>query len=563
MTRKWYKIAKAEYLISTVSMRRNRTRFMSILYVLGGIWAILIAPYLIGTLLSLMLPMEYLRLVLITLLPGLMRSAMFFIWMILLIIPLSRALQEIRIGQWEIFLSNNVKTRDILLGTFLGKIPLYGLLVLFIVPPFLAILFLTFEVSLVGQILIYGVFFTMILSTIWLSNLITAAIQSKLGESARGKDFANGLAILLAIITIIPMYGIMFFSQQMTAILGMNIFLLFPFTWPADIISWLTIQFSLIGFTVGQLFLFQQILQFDLFVSSILFVVFGLACVGIGLVTADRIFTYGIGARTEQVTTVKGENFVYRGIRRMSSGSFGTLVVTCTKDFFRKASNLSKIAYGIILAVALPIVMSQIMIGLGDTEGIDMMMLIMVGGIGFALIGSFTFSGTSFMESKDQLWIIQSTPSGVARYVKARLVSSFILAIPLSIIPALIISFIAAQGIAILLFFLPYGYIVICGAIIFSVGVTALNPNYEDTKSPEHQMNVITSMMGVQFALYGPLIISIFSAIFEFPLFDFIRSIAGSAGLPYAFALMGIATLLIMGGFTIVIGTRRLARPEV
>ena len=348
----------------------------------------------------------------------------------------------------------------------------------------------------------------------------------------------------------------------MTAILGMNVFLLFPFTWPADMLSWLIIQFNQIGLSVEQILIYRQILQLDFSMSTALFTVFGLSCVGIGLLSADRIFTYNIGARTEQVTTVKGENIVYRGIRKLNSGSFGALVVICTKDFFRKASNLSKIAYGIILAVVLPIVMSQVMITIGDTTGVDMMTLMLMGGVGLALIGSFTFSGTAFMESKDQLWIIQSTPSGVSRFIKARLVSSFIIAIPLSIIPALVISFLAAQGLTVLLFFLLYGYIVICGAILFAVGVTALNPNYEDTKSPEHQMNVITTTMGVQFALFAPMIITMVGDIFGFPLFDFLRSTVGSAGIPFAFALIGLVTLLTIGGFTIFIGANRLAKPE-
>ncbi|MFW9831749.1 MAG: hypothetical protein ACFFD8_08240, partial [Candidatus Thorarchaeota archaeon] len=261
MTRKWSSIAKAEYRISTVSLRGNRSRNMSALFIFGLFWAILLAPFSIEIIIGLILPIEYLQFSLVTVLPGLIRSAMFFIWIVLLILPLSRALQELRIGQWEIFLSNDVKTRDILVGTFLGKIPLYSLLVLYIAPPFLSIMFLAFEVTLLGQILIYSILFVMILTTIWLSNLITASFQAKLGESARGKDLANGLAILLAIVTIIPIYGVMFFSQQLTIILGLNIFLLFPFTWPADIISWVTIIFSQIGFTIEQLLIFQQILQ--------------------------------------------------------------------------------------------------------------------------------------------------------------------------------------------------------------------------------------------------------------------------------------------------------------
>ncbi len=535
---------------------------MGILFVFGFLWAILIAPYLGGTLVGLMIPIGILQFLLASLLPGLMRSVMFFIWVILLIIPLSRALQELKIGQWEIFLSHNVKTREILIGSFLGKVPFYTLLVIYIAPPFLAVLFLAFEVVLVGQLLIYFLLIVIILVTIWLSNLITAAIQAKLGESARGKDIANGLAILLAIITIIPIYGIMFYSQQMSHLLGMNIFLLFPFTWLADIISWLAILFSSLNFSLDQILLFQQVLHFNLLVNTMLFIVFVLACVGLGLLSADRIFTFNIGARTEQITTVKGNSAFYRGIRKLAPGSFGALVVTSMKDFFRKASNLSKIAYGIILAVLLPIVMAHLMTSLGETGGFDLMTLLMVGGIGLAVIGSFTFSGTSFMESKDQLWVIQTTPSGASRFVKARLVSAFIIAIPLCIIPTVVLAILAAAGIELFLFLLLYGYAIICGSIIFATGVTAWNPNYENTKSPEHQMNVIITMMGVQIILYAPILISMIGDIFGLPFWDLIISTVGRTGLPFAFALIGLVALFTMGGITLVKGTRALLRPE-
>lgn len=563
MVRKWYKIAKAEYLISTAELRGNRLRNVGALFIFGILWAILLAPFIIETFIGMLLPIEYFRLIIITLLPGIIRSAMFFVWIILLIIPLSRALVELRIGQWEIFLSNNVKTRDILVGSFLGKIPLYLLLVLYVAPPFLSVLFLAFEVAFLGQILIYSVLFAMILSVIWLSNLITAAIQAKLGESARGKDIANGLAILLAIVTIVPIYGIMFYTQQLTMILGMNVFLFFPFTWVADSISWLTIRFSQISFSVEQFLLFHQTLPFDLVLSVVLFSVFGIFCVSIGLLAADRIFTYNIGARTEQISTVTSENLFYRGIRKVASGSFGALVITCMKDFFRRASNLSKIAYGVILAVILPIVMSQVMIVTGDASGIDMMMLIMVGGIGLGLIGSYTFSGTAFMESKDQLWIIQSTPSGTSRFIKARIVSALITAMPLCIIPSMVLTFLAAAGIETLLFLLLYGGLIVCGAILFGTGITAWNPYYENTKSAEHQMNVIITTMGVQFAIFAPIMISIIGDIFGLPFWDMIRNTVGSVGMPYAFALISIVSLFIVGSGALLIGSKRLSRPQV
>ncbi|MFX1576247.1 MAG: hypothetical protein ACFFCF_03635 [Promethearchaeota archaeon] len=563
MTRKWYSIAKAEYLISTSSLRDHRTKTLGALFIFGLLWAILIAPITIGIIINSVIPLVYFQPLLFTFLPGILRSVMFFLWIILLIIPLSRALQEMRIGQWEILLSNDVKTRDILTGTFLGKIPLYGLLVMYIAPPLLAILFLAFEVILLGQVLIYLVLFGMILSTIWLSNFITAAIQAKLGESAHGKELANGLAILLAIVSIIPIYGIMFFSQQMSVILGLNVFLLLPFTWPADMISWLTLIFSQITLTPAYWGSVLQILQLDLVISTALFAIFGLACIITGLLTADRIFTYNIGARTEQISTVKGENAFYRGIRKLLSGSFGALVVISLKDFLRKASNLARIAYGIILAVALPLVLMQVMIGIGDAEGFDFMMLVMVTGIGMALIGSFTFGGTAFMESKDQLWIIQSTPSGTSRYVKARIISAFLIALPLCIIPAVVITFLAAADLQTFVFFLGYGYLVICGAIVFSTGVTAWNPHYENTKSPEHQMNVIITTMGVQFLLFAPIMISLISDLLGFHFWDLLITTIGSAGLPFAFALIGLLALALVGSVTLILGVKRLAQPEV
>ncbi|MDO8125241.1 MAG: hypothetical protein Q6364_12800 [Candidatus Hermodarchaeota archaeon] len=563
MTRKWSRIAKAEYQVSTVSFRENRTRNITILYALGLIWALFLAPYIIGIMADFIIPIEILQIILINMLPGFMRAAMFFIWILILIIPLSRSLQEIKIGQWEIFLSNNVSTRDILIGTFIGRIPLYGLLVLFITPPFLVLFFLAFEVALLGQILTYLTLFLMILTTIWLANLITAAIQAKLGESSRGKDIANGVAILLAIVSIVPIYGIMFFSQHFSVILGLNVFLLFPFTWPADVISWITIHSSQIGFSVEQILAFQQILNFDLLFSTALMSIFTIAVVGIGLASADRIFTYNIGARTEQVTTITREHFVIRGIRKLAPGSFGSLVVTCFKDFFRRASNISKIAYGIILAVVLPFIMSQIMINIGDVGGFDMMALIMVGGIGMAMIGGYTFSGTAFMESKDQLWIIQSTPSGTARYVKARLVSAFIIAIPLGFIPALVMTLLSGGTLDRFLFLVAYGYVIIAGAIMFGTGVTAWNPYYEDTKSPEHQMNVIITTMGAQFTLFAPILITMFGDMAGLPFWNMIHDAVGATGMPYAFALISMISLLIVGSLALVIGVKRLSRPEI
>ncbi|MDO8056784.1 MAG: hypothetical protein Q6361_07980, partial [Candidatus Hermodarchaeota archaeon] len=318
---------------------------------------------------------------------------------------------------------------------------------------------------------------------------------------------------------------------------------------------------SQIGFTPVHLLAFQHILQFNVLLTSSLLVVFSLACVGIGLVAADRVFTYNIGARTEQITTIKKEKLIHRVLQRIIPGDFGTLVVTCFKDFFRKASNLSKIVYGISLAAILPFVMFSFSIGLGYE--LDLMTLLLIGGTGMAISGSFAFSGTAFMESEDQLWIIQSTPSGTQRFVKARLVTALIIALPLGIIPAFIMMILMGGSVGLFVFLFAYGYIITCGAILFSMGVTTFNPHYENMKSPQHQSNIIISTMGVQFILLAPISGLIFGDIFGLPFWGLLMTSMGVAGIPVVLSFMNMTSLLVIGSMTLIVGTHRLAQVAV
>ena len=208
MARQWLAIAKAEFLVLSASMRSHRRVYMGFLTSLAIIWAAIGAPILIGGLISEFLPIELLQPMLQVMFPGLMRTVALFLWIVLLLFPLSYALQEIKIGQWEIFLSNNVRTRDIMAGTFLGKIPLFGLIVIFLAPLLITPLVLAFEVTVIGQILIYGVIVLLSLGTIWFSNFITSIVQARLGDSSRGNDIAKALSMVIAVIVIIPMYGL-------------------------------------------------------------------------------------------------------------------------------------------------------------------------------------------------------------------------------------------------------------------------------------------------------------------------------------------------------------------
>jgi hypothetical protein len=559
MVRTWLAIAKAEFQVLSASMRRNRKLFVGTLYAFALVWAVVLTPMIFNAILTALFPMHVLRPMLMVIFPGLMRTVGLFLWLILLLFPLSMALQEIKIGQWEIFLSNNVRTRDIMAGTFLGKIGLYGLIIVFLAPLLISPFMLAFEVSVIGQLLVYGVVTMLAMGTIWLSNFLTSLIQARLGDSSRGNDIAKALAMAIAIVVIIPMYGLMFFLPTLSELMGMNAFLFLPSTWFADLISWLAIAFNGIGLTGSQILGFSAVLQLDMLFTSVLVVGFVLGTVGLALGMADRVFTIEAGFRTEVVTTVGKENVLFRSIRKINSGPFGSLMVTSFKDFVRKAQNLSKIGYGIVLAILMPVIMLAMDIEYFQFSELFMMLIVTM-----SLIGSFPFAGTAFLESKDQLWIIQGAPSGGSRFVKSRIASQAIICIPLAAIPSVIIYFLIEMTVIELVLLLGLGYVAVIGGMLMATGVTARNPNYEDTKSPAYQANVMTSVMLAEFSIMGVLFADIFLTIGTgIDFFGMIENIFGPGNMMIGVSVLGLIVQWTIAGVLVRSGMKYLSKPEV
>ena len=560
MVRQWLAIAKAEYLVLSASFRPHRRAYLGVLTTLAFIWAAIGAPILIGGFINLLMPTEMLQPLLQVIFPGLMRTIALFLWIVLLLFPLSYALQEIKIGQWEIFLSNNVRTRDIMTGTFVGKIPLFGLIVIFLSPLLVTPLVLAFEVNIVGQVLIYGVIVTLSLGTIWLSNFITSIIQARLGDSSRGNDIAKALAMVVAIVVIIPMYGLMFFLPTMSEMMGMDAFLVLPSTWFADTMSWFAVAFNGVGMTGSQIIGFGSVLQLDMLTSTALMGGFVLLTIGVALGMSDRVFTIEAGVRTEIVTTVGKENIILRGVRRLVPGSFGTLMVSHFKDFMRKAQNLSKIFYGVVLATIMPVIMMSIDIGEEAFTLGDMFVTIVAM---MALVGAMPFAGAGFLESKDQLWIIQGTPSGASRYVKSRIVTQALIGIVLIIIPLIVLTLLIEMTFFETLMLTGLGYMAIFGGMLVSTGVTAGNPNYEDTKSPAHQTNIMMSVMIAEFSIIGVLLADVFISIaLNINFFGIVENIFGPGNLMYGMAFIGILVQWSIGGLLVWTGIRKLSSPD-
>ncbi|MHA1917140.1 MAG: hypothetical protein ACTSUV_02375 [Candidatus Ranarchaeia archaeon] len=554
LTNKTLEIAKAEFYIQTSSFRKRRKLYSVGLYLFGLIWALVIVPsiitFLIDSLASILVP------IFIVGLPGFMRSGMMMLWMFLLFFPISLALKEIKVGQWELMLSNNVNTKNILFGGFIGKLPSYGLVILFVAPIFLSPFAHAFQVSMLGQSLMYLTLFFVCVSTLWFSEVLTIAIQSKLGESPRGKDIANGLGYLLALLVVIPMYGLMFFGDIFTQILGLNVLQVLPFTWSADMLSWIIILFNGINLTAPQIAFMQLVLQMDVIINSGLMIGFSLAVVIFAVVSADRFFTFEGGARTEKVTTIMKENVIIKLIRKAIPGPFGIRLITSLKDFGRKAQNLAGLSYGIVLGIILPFIMN-IQNGGEGSDALDLLMVTIMGAIMLAAMSGMAFGGIGFLDSRDQLWVLKSAPNGPKKFIKARIAQGLIFALPVVVIVSISTMFLMNLEPIRVIINSVYSYILIIPSIMIGVGVTASNPDYEDTKSAAFKANAMTITMSITFSGIAAIMLPVFLDILNVPILkDLVwDNMLILLALPAIF-------LYILGTFYLTAGIRSLSRPE-
>jgi hypothetical protein len=546
VVRAWSTIARAEYQVTTSRFRKRRLYAVLILILIGLFWAIVISPWIMNSFFDLF--STEVQQVLQVAYPGVMRSVMLLLWTLILVFPISFALQEVKIGQWEIMLSNNVSTRDMMFGMFLGRIPHYCLFILFLAPLLISPFINFYQVSIIGQLFVYLALIVFVLATLLLSTVLSTAIQAKLGESPRGNDIAKAMGLVVVVIFLLPLYTFMYFAEDFARLLGLNTFLLIPSTWPADLITWITIHFTGVNLSPADIGLYKEMLGLNFEWAFVLLGFYSLLVLSMAFITPDRIFSFEAGARTETVTTVGKENIILGLIRRIAPGSRGVLIVSMLKDFGRKAQNTSRVVYGIFLSILVPVMVSS---SSGLTELDPMQILVFTSlfvNMILGMIGGVTFGGVGFLESKDHLWTFKSAPRGVLKFLAARIIDGFLFAIPMAILPVLILSIILSFSLANFVIMLLYAYVVICCTILVGIGITSINPAYEDIKSSAFHQNTGATSVLTMFAI----IIGFYLEYRTFILF-------GNLTLSM---IISILPILILGPVILYIGARKISGIE-
>jgi hypothetical protein len=453
------------------------------------------------------------ELMLATSFPGLLRTIMLVIWLMILIMPISNSLENVKIGQWEILFSNNVKTRDLLFGTFVGRVPVYGIFVIALAPILVAPFVHAYNVSLLGQLLMYLVILLFALVTIWLSTVLSTAIHAKIGASPQGDDIGKALSWGLMPIIAVPGIAVMYWTSSIIAFFNLEFSIIIPSTWCADILSWIAMYSgTLRPSSIMNLELYW--FAVSPFVSIGLIVLFSVVVLFVGFKSADRLFAYGASPGSQKVARAGPENLFIRGIRRVFGGRYGIIIATSFKDYARKLQNIAKLSYGLFLAFIIPLALAfgPLANVVRDPIFIPVMCSLSVGMM-LGIFAGIIFGGVGLLDSRDQLWILKSAPRGVPKFLLARVLSYMMIGIPYAFLPSIFTGVILNLSLADILLVCLFVYSIVVGGIFVGVGVTASNPSYEDTSSGAFVINQFATIITLLICVMVSIILGVLIAI--------------------------------------------------
>ncbi len=230
-------------------------------------------------------------------------------------------------------------------------------------------------------------------------------------------------------------------------------------------------------------------------------VAFFVAVLWLGAKAADR--AYNIEPTTFTASKAKPDGFLYRTVRYLGGGdSFGTLLVSIFKDYGRRLENLSKIAYivGLIVMMNVFVVVPQ----LPEEYELGLIMPLMMIQFMFPILAVFVGSEVT-LRGKETLFIYKKTPSGVERFVKARLLQGWLIVIPIAAAVTVLSTGLSPQTTLIsLLINTGFGVLVAAGNVAIVLGLFLLIPAFSE-KSVRFMLNVLIVIFVSIGSFLGPL----------------------------------------------------------
>ena len=240
-----------------------------------------------------------------------------------------------------------------------------------------------------------------------------------------------------------------------------DILSLLPSSWGAELIVSFASNPGNIG-AVG----FQTLTRFGGLV------VFFVAVLLLGTKAASR--AYNIEPTTFTASMAKPDGLFYRAVRYLGGGgSFGTLLVSVFKDYGRRLENLSRIIYILAIFVMVNVFLVR---GFSDPEGPLIMAQFLFPFLAVFMVGQVTVHG------KEGLFIYKKTPFGVGRFVKAKLVQGWLVAVPIAAaITAISLILVPQASVVSLVAYIVFIVLLVAANVALAVGLALLNPQFSES----------------------------------------------------------------------------------
>jgi len=482
----WKPIAKNEIRLRTSGVRNHRILFFAALYSLLLLWAFIVAPLLFDLFMP-TLAMQYSD-IFKPVVAILIESIMMMMFLFLMMYPLNNVYGRSETGFKESLLATPVKPNDIFLGEFLGKMPIYTMFVLIFAPIVVGLINPIIDLTFIQYAAIYGCVFGTVYFANLVGSIIASWIEHKISKSEKARDYGKALIWVLTIVSIVIMYGVMFFLNELMAHPELKNWLAFyPSLWYSNVIL----------YSIDPILLDAFIL--NIWVNLLLAISVPLATLYVSYKKAESFYSLEGGGEMSSVTVVEHENAFYVLVRKASGRKWGGLIVMQLKRFFRKKANLGRIAYVVGLLGFMTWFISSMASGIFGLGFATIILIAIGGGIGSIILGHL-----AFVDSKDLVWVYKRSPRGLKGLVYSYLLAMFVFNIILATVITTIFSIFANLDIvrAVIFFgeFLAFSQISMCSAM----GIQCISPAFGE-KDSKMKGNTMISMLLLQPLIFLPI----------------------------------------------------------
>jgi len=487
----WRVIAKNEIRVRTSSFRNHRKVVFILIYALLISWAFVIAPLIFDMFMP-TLAVQY-STIFKPVVAILIETFMMTFFLILVMYPLNNVYREMEVGFKESLLATPVKSKDIFFGEFLGKAPIYTMMILILAPIIVGMVNPLINLTLIQYVVIYSCVFGMVYFANLVGSIIASWLEHKISKSEKARDLGKALIWIFTIAMVAMMYAILFFLNELMANPGLKNWLAFyPSLWFSNVIL----------YSIDPILLNTFIL--NIWFNLLLAIVVPLTVLYISYKKADSFYTLEGGIEKSNITVIEHENLFYKIIRKVVGRKWEGLVVMQLKRFLRKKANYAKIAYVIgLLGFFTWFIGGNTDEIFGSTFG--MTILIAIGGG----VGSIMLGHLGFVDSKDLIWVYKRSPRGIKGLVYSYLFATFILNIFIAASISIIFNIFAKLNlISTFIFFgefLIFSQISMCQAM----GIECKSPAYGE-KDSNMRSNTMFSMLLLQPLLFIPIMLLIF-----------------------------------------------------